>query len=171
MSDELYAFQARDAFVYVDLYRRLKVESTDYVTKERQKLVEKFWNMKELPSRYWAELRAHEHALEWITKRGGEPGLVVLGETDENGQPKESAEAKQRMAELRKCRDDNAVMARNLQQYQLKEKEWQGAMVEKSQEIAKINRRLNQTQSTSTVVGITLLIVILIQFGILFTRG
>lgn len=169
MSDEIPVFHARDAFAYVDLYRRLKVENADYVTKERDKLVEKFWNMKEAPSRYFAELRAHEHALEWILHRR-EPGLVVLGEVGEDGRPTESSEARQCKEDLRKCRDDSALMAGQLQQYQRAEKEWQANLLEKSQQVKKLHRKLNQTHSTFMVVGITLLIVILIQFGLLLTR-
>ncbi len=171
MSDGISLFQARDAFTYVDLYRRLKVESADYVTKQRQRLVERFWNVQEATPRYWAELRAHEHALDWIMHRR-EPGLVVLGETDEAGNPPETAEAaatKRRVEELRQCREENSALARQIQQFQQLEHEFQATLVQKNQEIARVERKLSQTQSTSAVVGLTLVAVILIQFGLLLT--
>ncbi len=169
MSEEVSVFQARDAIAYLDLYRRLKVESADYVTKERDKLVDKFWNMKEAPTRYFAELRAHEHALDWILHRK-DPGLVVLGEIDEQGELKESKENRELKEELDKCRQDSALLARQIKQFQAAEEEWQAKFIERKQQMKRLERKLNQTHSTFMVVGITLLVVIVIQFGLLLTR-
>lgn len=168
MTDDVCVIETKDVFTYTDLYRRLKVESGDYVNKEKERLVERYWNVEERPSSYWAKLRAHEHALEWIQHRR-EPGTVVFGETDEEGKPGGGL-LEQRTDELRQCREESAQLMRQMKQYREREEEWQAELVQRNQSVARCERRLSQTQSTFVVVGLTLLSVIVIQFIILMSR-
>lgn len=169
MSDEAAVVHVRDLFAYVDTYRRLKVESADTITKQKEKLVEKFWNMQDAPTRYWAELRAHEHALDWVLRRK-EPELVVFGETDADGKPKESSEIKTLRQERTKMREENHILANEVARMQKVEAEYQGQLVQKNQEMARLKRRYEQTISTYIIISITLSVVVLILFGVLTLR-
>jgi hypothetical protein len=171
VSDEIKSIQAKDAFVYVDTFRRLKVESAEAIDKEKKKLEERYWNQKtrDVSPRFWAEMRACEHALDWALKHK-EPGLVVLGEADEQGNPKESAESRETRIALHKLKEDHAAVARQLQFAHAREQELETEIIRRGQEALRFKHKLEQTQATWAVIATALAVTIIALGGILWSR-
>lgn len=177
MGDQPYRFLANDAFVYVDTYRRLLMGAPPLIRSALEQLEEKTWSSNQAPSRLYAELRAHQHALERLLKEE-EPGLVVLGEAgsdSETGQdgPQQVRQAEAPAAndtreELMRCRGENEALEASLKQAKEREHELQGELVQRRHEIGRLERRLSYTHSTATVLGTTLAVVTIVLVFVLF---
>ncbi len=167
-------FPAKDAFVYVENYRRLILLPPSRIEVEKQRLEERYWNAAAVPPHYYAELRAHEHALEYALKRT-EPEMVVLGdeakwkEEAQKGELQRAAERALQEQELKRLRDELGDAQRIVRVAQQREAELQAEIVQKAQQHQRLERKLSQTYSTFVVVTCTLLVVILAMFAIYLT--
>lgn len=178
-----HSFESRDAMVYVDTYRRLRLEEGSSIERSKQRLMEKYWNVAQAPTRYYAELRAHEHALAFVTRRQ-EPGLVVLGDIvaePEPGSETESEEARMiaALSETIKAKGEEignltAQAARLNAQIATMEEEHRDAKAEianKEQQLRRLRERLMQTNSTFMVVGAMLTLVVIALLYLYLARG
>lgn len=157
-----FKFRAADAFVYVDTYRRhilypaARVQ-TD-LNRARDQLIDPKSNLS--PSRLYAELRALEHALAFVTRRE-EPGLVVLGESEEDTEALAAnatggKSAKQLAHDLRVCEEHSETLELSLKQARQREHELNAELQAREQHIARLQLRLETSQSTVTVLSAAL---------------
>lgn len=176
MGDQPYRFLASDAFVYVDTYRRLLLGAPPLIRSALEQLEAKTWSASDAPPRLYAELRAHQHALERLLK-DEEPGLVVLGETGSGGEAaKGGPEQRQQPVratnetreELRHCREEKEALEASLKQAKEREQELQGDLVQRRHEIGRLERKLSYTHSTAKVLGTTLVFVSTMLLFVLF---
>ncbi|MFA5529111.1 MAG: hypothetical protein WDA11_00445 [Thiohalomonadaceae bacterium] len=157
-----FKFRAADAFVYVDTYRRhilypaARVQ-TD-LNRARDQLIDPKSNLS--PTRLYAELRALEHALAFVTRRE-EPGLVVLGESEEDtaslaANATGGKSAKQLAHDLRVCEEHSESLELSLKQYKQREQELSTELQAREQYIARLKLRLETSQNTVTVLSAAL---------------
>jgi len=171
MAEELKRFLASDAFTYVDTYRSSILKSAVELNGDKERLQNRFWESSTVGSRYYAELRAVEQALDYVLK-GSEPGMVVLG--DESKEPG-VGEAPQ--GELERCRlslqalseekerQDRAYRTLSSQAHEL-----QAQLVQQHQVTNALRRRLVQNNSTFVVIATTMFAVILTLLWVLWGR-
>jgi t-SNARE complex subunit (syntaxin) len=168
MSDSVKQFPAADAFVYVDTYRDGILKSATILNEQKELLDKRFWDSSSVDSRFYAELRAVEHALNYVL-RGEEPGMVVLGDPAqlEEISRQDYEECKQSLQQfsLERTKLDNA-----LRQSQSQAQELQAHLVQERQQGAALKRRLAQNNSTFMVIIVTMFTVILTLLWVLW-RG
>jgi len=166
-----FKFRAADAFAYVDTYRRhilypaARVQVD--VSQARERLLSPQGTLS--PTRLYAELRAIEHALAFITKRE-DPGLVVLGESAEDLAPTGNGTgktAKQLAQELRVCEEHGETLETSLKQYKQREQEMGAELQAREQHIVRLKLREETAQSTITVLSASLVVTVLILVFVL----
>lgn len=163
------AFQASDAFSYVDAYRNLILNDANFIESEKKRLEEKMWNMNVVPSRLQAELRAHEHALAKVVE-GSEPGTVVLdgsvgaGEAEEDGADQTAAYQE----EIKALQREVESLKTKLRTAAAQEQELNAAVIRKKQEVNRLQRKLEQTYSSIYVVSATFGVIVLVLLVIRF---
>lgn len=81
MADHM-SFLAEDAFQYVDVYRKAMDWPPEKISQKIAWLLPKINSDEEYDSKVYAEFRAYEHALKYLTDRI-EPQLVFLGKDSE----------------------------------------------------------------------------------------
>ncbi|MCK9530251.1 MAG: hypothetical protein M0R77_06775 [Gammaproteobacteria bacterium] len=162
-----FKFRAADAFAYVDTYRRhILYPATRVqvdVNQARERLLDPQASLS--PTRLYAELRALEHALAFVTKRE-DPGLVVLGESAEDLAPTGNGTggktAKQLAQELRVCEEHGETLETSLKQYKQREQEMGAELQAREQHIVRLKLREETAQSTITVLSASLVVTVLI---------
>lgn len=162
------SFRAADAFAYVDTYRRSILNHASRISAEKEKLEEKMWGMTVVPSRLYAEWRAHEHALRFVVENK-ETDVVVIGPDEgsaDTPDPLEKAEELRGRAE--RAENELGQANRKLRQAAEREHDYQVEMVKKNQELARVKRKLSQTYSSISVVGTTFLVLVVILGAIHF---
>ena len=165
------AFQASDAFAYVDAYRNLILNDANHIESEKKRLEEKMWNMNVVSSRMQAEMRAHEHALAKVLE-GTDPGTVVLdgsvgaGEADESGDDQEAIAAYQE--QVKQLQRETESLKHKLRTAAAQEQELQTEVVRKKQEVNRLHRKLEQTYSSIYVVSATFGVIVLVLLVIRF---
>ena len=173
MSSE-FKFRATDAFVYVDTYRRAILQPIGRIQNDLARVRERATagDANLSPTRYYAELRAYEHAFNFVSKRQ-EPNVVFLGEdedaevTDGKG-GKVAKSAKQLAKELSVCEEHGETLEISLKQSKAREHELQTELVSRDQLIERINHRLANTQSTITVLTTTLAVTVIVLLMVMF---
>jgi hypothetical protein len=172
MLDTVATIQAGDIFFYVDNYRRLIRKSIGEINREKELYEEKFWQSEFVGSRYYAGLRAFEHAINYVLKRE-DPGMVLFGEEGEEETSKEQQDELFEAA-CRKVRDEKQAevddLKRQLQQASDKEQGMQGELVQREQQIRTLARRMESAQSTYVVLigAMGLIIAVLLGIQLLF---
>lgn len=166
-----FRFRAADAFAYVDTYRRHILYPAPRVQADVDQAHERLLDPQAglSPTRLYAELRALEHALAFVTKRE-EPGLVVLGESSEDLAPTGNGAgktAKQLAQELRVCEDHSETLETSLKQYKQREQEIGAELQAREQQIVRLKLRMESAQSAITVLSATLVVSVLIVVLIL----
>jgi hypothetical protein len=170
MLDTVVAIQAGDIFFYVDNYRRLIRKSIGEINREKELYEEKFWQSEFVGIRYYAGLRAFEHAINYVLKQE-EPGMVLFGDEGKQGA---SVEGQSELIEAacRKVRDEKRAevegLKRQLQQASAKEQELQGELVQREQQIRILARRMESAQSTYVVLIGAMGLIITVLVGIQF---
>ncbi|MFA5627729.1 MAG: hypothetical protein WCX90_09115 [Thiohalomonadaceae bacterium] len=166
MGEIVRKFMATDAMSYVDTYRRLIMTTPGDIKVSRERIEARLQEMNLVPSRLYAELCAHEHALNFVLKKQ-EPGMVILGEAQAEQESDESIkrdeERQQREAEV----DD---LRRKLKHAAQQYHELEVELVERRQEVASLNRKLAQTYNTFAVSGIASITVLLVLVGLIFRQ-
>lgn len=167
-----FKFRAVDAFVYVDTYRRQILHPASRIQSDLRRINDQLMHPAAnlSPTRLYAELRAYEHALNFVVKRE-EPGMVVLGETDDdvaqaqvnlnNNDGKPLRSAKQLANDLRICEEHSETLDVSLRQAKTRESELLDEIREREHRIERINRRMANSQSTLTVLSVTLGVTVL----------
>lgn len=170
MGDEVKQFLASDAFAYVDTYRHSILKSAGVLNSDKERLQNKFWESSSIDSRFYAELRAVEHALDYVL-RGTEPGLVILGEPakgEVEGAPQaELDECKQALQEVSM---DKGKLDKAYRQLTGQAQQLQAQVVQQRQESNALRRRLAQNNSTFVVIAMTMFAVILTLLWVLWGR-
>lgn len=168
MSNESSQFQAQDAFVYVDIYRKSILKSASILTDSIERLEKQYWDESQSDSKLVAELRAMQDALKYVTK-GEEPGLVTLGDINVERESNPSNE------ELSDCRASvESLMAQReqleqrIRQQRDVDSELQGYVVYARQQLQVYRRRLIQSNSTFVVVVTAMFLVIVVQLYLLW---
>ncbi len=165
MTQQPYKFMASDAFAYVDTYRRLVMTTPGDISASKERLEAKMNEMNMVPPRLFAELRAHEHAFNFVGRKQ-DPGMVVLGD-----QPAESALTQSADDEARQRLQDERDQARDmLRQAGGQIQDLEAALVVQRQETARVRRKLSQTYSTFTVSGVALLLMAVAALVVLLSR-
>ena len=104
MAVHIEKFSAKDAFIYTDTYRKAVKMNASTIATEKERLKARYRQSGGSSNAYYAELRALEHAMNYVVKRE-EPKQVVLGELDDlpKEESSEEVEAKftARLAEAR----------------------------------------------------------------------
>ena len=165
-------FRATDAFLYVDTYRREILHPVARVQADLKRVEERPNGAALSPSRYFAELRALQHALQFVLKRE-EPGMVVLGEGGEDSTAVDAKtgavkSARQLATDLQRCEEHGETLEVALKQVKARERELQGEIASRQQQIERMNLRLANSQSTITVLGVTLGVTGLVLVLVLF---
>lgn len=169
-----FKFYAADAFVYVDTYRRHILYPAARLQTDLNRVRERLLDPKsELsPSRLYAELRGVEHALAFVLRRE-EPGLVVLGESEADvaalaGSINGGKSAKELANELRACEEQNQTLEISLKQAKQREQELSAELLSREQNIERLKRRLETSESTITVLSAALAVMIVLLTLALF---
>jgi predicted RNase H-like nuclease (RuvC/YqgF family) len=168
MAEPVRKFMAGDAVAYVDTYRRLIMNTPGDITASRERLEARMHEMNMVPSRLYAELRAHEHAVNFVLKKQ-EPGMVTLGEAVEGSDGTTDLTA--RAEELRQLEDEVVDLRRNLRMAAQQQHELETELVVQSQEVGRLKRKLEQTYNSVAVGGVAVIVVLLVLFGIIAFRG
>ncbi len=165
MSEPVRKFMASDAFAYVDTYRRLVMNTPGDITASKERLREKMLEMNLVPPRLYAELRAHEHAFNFVTKQQ-DPGMVNLGEQggDEAAGAAKAADAR------RELEEEISGLRKELRKAAQREQELEAETVMQRQEMGRLQRRVAQANNNAAVIGVFLGIIVLVLAGILLTR-
>lgn len=172
MSD---SFWARDAFVYVDSYRKLIEDSSDSVAVAKAELEAGLWRPGEDSSHYYAKLRAHEDALERLLN-DRQPGRVVLGNDSgsgpataklaDTGSSPESIEQQLSDTLMLKERQieslhvDLADAHKQVVQLLEANRVARVQLSQRQQQIQRLRQRIYQTNSTSLAIGAVMLLII-----------
>ena len=169
MANEHKSFYAADAFAYVDTYRRLSMESPAAINASMERVKEQMLGVKSIPSRVYAELRAHEHALDSRLKKEEAPGLVVIGEKSDEGEAlpvhvRQALEEKLHVeAELERARAQIKKVT-----------EWghdlDAQVIKKTKELGRLQRRYSQAVSSYGITIAALVAGIFVLAGILLLR-
>lgn len=169
MTDKTVAVQAGDIIFYVENYKRLIHKSVGEINREKELYEEKYWQSDFVGTRYYAGLRAFEHASDYVLRQQ-KPGLVLLGEESGESESEESQEAVIEAA-CRKVRDEKQVeiegLSQQLKQARAREQEMQGELVLRGQQLKTLGRRLEQAQSNYVILIGALALVIVVLLGIL----
>jgi hypothetical protein len=168
MAEPVRKFMAADAVAYVDTYRRLIMNTPGDITAARERLEARMLEMNLVPSRLYAELRAHEHACNFVLKKQ-EPGMVVLGDAKEEGDG--AAVAVARDDERRQLEEEAADLRRKLRAAAQQQHELETELVVQSQEVGRLKRKLAQTYNSVAVGGVAVIVVLLVLFGIIAFKG
>lgn len=168
MSETVRKFMASDAMAYVDTYRRLVMNTPGDITAARERLEAKIRDMNLVPARLFAELRAHEHALNFVLKKQ-EPGMVTLGEAQADTESAAGIAARDQ--ERRQLEDEMAELRRTLKKAAQREHELETELVMQQQELNRLKRKLAQTYNSVAVGGVAMVVVLLALFSIIAFRG
>lgn len=163
MADEVRKFMASDGFAYVDTYRRQVMNPPGDVKASMERLQERMHGMNLVPPRLFAELRAHEHALNFLLKQQ-DPGMVLLGEAAAAATDTADADARQELD------DALAELRRHLKQAAQREHELQVELVQKNQELSRLNRKLTETYNSVGVGGFAVVVIVLVLIWMLLSR-
>ena len=169
---EVTQFSARDAFLYTDTYRKAIKLSAATIATEKEHLKERVRSSGNADSSYFAEMRALEHAMNYVVK-GDKPGQVVLGELERSGEGAEAREARLngRVTELQsvlsKEKADKERLKKDLKKVGDAYAKLQAKAMELSQQVARLQRKVVQTSSTFGVVGFSLFVVIVVLLLVL----
>ncbi len=172
MTGVIKEFLASEAFAYVDTYRNSILKSASALNSEKERLNNKFWESSTVDLRYYAELRAVEHALDYVLK-GTDPGTVILGEpaAEAEGEGAPAAE------ELEECRQtlqelgqEKGKLDKSYRQLVGQAQQLQAQLVQQRQEANALKRRLTQNNSTFVVIAMTMFTVILTLLWVLSGR-
>ncbi len=173
MSNESSQFQAEDAFIYVDTYRKSILKSAAILSESLERLEKQYWDENESDPKLVAELRGLQDALKYVTK-GEEPGLVILSDIKTDSKPQNTSAS---ATELSDCRASvESLMAQREQleervrQLRNQDSELQGYVVHARQQLQVYRRRLVQSNSTFVVVVTAMFIVIVVQLYLLWSR-
>ncbi len=173
MNNESSQFQAQDAFIYVDTYRKSILKSAAILSESLERLEKQYWDENESDPKLVAELRGLQDALKYVTK-GEEPGLVVLSDIQADRSPQNTSAS---TTELNDCRASvESLMAQREQledrvrQLRNQDSELQGYVVHARQQLQVYRRRLVQSNSTFVVVVTAMFIVIVVQLYLLWSR-
>lgn len=173
MSNESSQFQAQDAFIYVDTYRKSILKSAAILSDQLERLEKRYWEESQSDPKLVAELRGLQDALKYVTK-GEEPGLVVLSDISVESTPQV---ATVNPTELVECRASvESLMAQReqleqkIRQLRNQDSELQTYAVQAHQQIQAFRRRLVQSNSTFVVVVTAMFIVISVQLYLLWSR-
>lgn len=170
MGEEIKQFLASDAFTYVDAYRSSILKSASVLNGEKDRLQNKFWESSSVESRFYAELRAVEHALDYVLQ-GNEPGMVVLGEPGKEGAGGMSqAEFDECRQALQEVTQEKGKLDKAHRQLVGQAHELQAQLVQQRQEANALRRRLTQNSSTFVVIAMTMFAVILTLLWVLWGR-
>jgi hypothetical protein len=168
MSNESSQFQAQDAFIYVDTYRKSILKSASILADSIERLDKQYWEESQSDPKLVAELRAMQDALRYVAK-GEEPGLVTLGDVNVERQSNPSNE------ELSDCRatvssltDQREQLEQRIRLLRNQDSELSGYVVHARQQLQVYRRRLVQSNSTFVVVVTAMFIVIVVQLYLLW---
>ena len=161
------SFRASDAFHYVDTYRSLILNEAGYIEAEKKRIEEKMWGMGMVPARLYAELRAHEHALDKKVE-GTDPGVVVLGPDEEGEGDEGKGPPRPTREELQEKEREIESLRGKLRVAEAREQDLQTELVKRRQDIGRLKRKLDQTYSSIYVVSITLGLVIVVLLMVRF---
>jgi chromosome segregation ATPase len=168
MAEAIRKFMAGDAVAYVDTYRRLIMHTPGDITAAKERLLDRMHEMNLVPARLYAELRAHEHALNFVLKKQ-EPGMVILGDAKEEAESAVDTAAQDEAR--RKLEEEAADLRRHLKRAAQRENELEAELVVQGQEVARLQRKLAQTYNSVAVGGVAMIVVLLVLFGIIAFRG
>ena len=170
MGEEVKQFLASDAFTYVDTYRNSILRSASTLSGEKDRLQNKFWESSSVDSRFYAELRAVEHALNYVLQ-GAEPGMVILGEPSKDGaEGMPQAELDECKQALQEVSQDKSKLDKAYRQLAGQAQQLQAQLVQQRQEANALRRRLAQNNSTFVVIAMTMFAVILTLLWVLWGR-
>lgn len=168
MADAVRKFMAADAVAYIDTYRRLIMHTPGEITAAKERLQDRMHEMNLVPARLYAELRAHEHALNFVLKKQ-EPGMVILGDAKDGAENDVATAAQDE--ERRKLEEEAADLRRHLKRAAQREHELEAELVMQGQEVARLQRKLAQTYNSVAVGGVAVIVVLAVLFGIIAFRG
>ncbi|WP_127474735.1 hypothetical protein [Sulfurivermis fontis] len=168
MAEAVRKFMAGDAVAYVDTYRRLIMNTPGDISAAKERLEARMREMNLVPSRLYAELRAHEHALNFVLKKQ-EPGMVVLGEARDDSESAAGVAAHDE--EKRRLEDEVSELRRNLKRAAQQQHELEAELIVQSQEVARLKNKLAQTYNSVAVGGVAVVVVLAVLFGIIAFRG
>jgi predicted RNase H-like nuclease (RuvC/YqgF family) len=173
MSNESSQFQAQDAFIYVDAYRRSILKSATILSDQLERLEKQYWGENQSDPKLVAELRGLQDALKYVTK-GEEPGLVILGDINVE-QPSRPVTAT--AAELTECRtsvesllSQRDQLEQRIRQLRNQDSELQTYVVQARQQVLATRRRMIQSNSSFVVVIAAMFIVIMVQLYLLWSH-
>lgn len=173
MSNESSQFQAQDAFIYVDTYRRNILKSAAILSDHLERLEKQYWDENQSDPKLVAELRGLQDALRYITK-GEEPGLVILSDINSENTPQATAANPDELIECRASVESLMAQREQLEQriraLRNQDSELQAYAVQAHQQIQVFRRRLVQSNSTFVVVVTAMFIVISVQLYLLWSR-
>ncbi|MCW8918402.1 MAG: hypothetical protein OQL08_06265 [Gammaproteobacteria bacterium] len=158
-------FFARDAFIYTDTYRKAIKQSAATLATEKERLRERLRRGAAKDGAYYAELRALEHAINFVV-RSEEPKRVVLGEEDGTDTTREEREAQlgTKLAEaqrlLGKEREDKERLKADLRTVGEAYAVLQARAAELTQSVTRLTRRIERTSSTFGVIIFAMSVVI-----------
>lgn len=166
MAENVRKFMAADAVAYVDTYRRLIMNTPGDINAAKERLEARMHEMNLVPSRLYAELRAHEHAFNFVLKQQ-EPGMVTLGEARDDSESAEGLAA--RDEERRQLEEELLELRRNLKRAAQQQHELEAELVVQAQEVISLKRKLAQTYNSVAVGGVAVIVVLLVLFGIILS--
>lgn len=167
MSEQVRKFMASDAIAYVDTYRKLLMQTPGDVNDSLGRLKNKMFEMNLVPPRLYAELRAHEHAIGYLTKQQ-DPGMVVLGDAKAEPTAVESASAENE--EIERLTDELKDTQKKLKFAAQHIHDVEAELVGKRQELARLQRKIAQTYNSVAVAGVAVVVVLLVLVSIIATR-
>jgi len=169
-------FSAKDAFIYTDSYRKAIKLSAATIATDKERLKERFRRGGGLDPSYYAELRALEHALNYVVK-GEEPGDVVLGELDGTDKQQDDdpvAKLTARIGELQKVeireKEEKERLRKDLKTVGEAYQRLQQEATELRNLTTRLRRKVSQTSSTFGVVGFAMFVVIVVLMVVMAKR-
>jgi hypothetical protein len=168
MAARVEQFSARDAFIYTDAYRKAIKQNAATIATEKERLKERVRRGGGRDSGYYAELRALEHAMNYVV-RSEEPKRVVLGEVDSSSEPESTEEERQaqltaELAETQRLlareRADKEKLKGDLRSVGEAYATLQARAVELSQLTVRLTRKVERTTSTFGVIIFAMSVVI-----------
>lgn len=162
-------FYAKEGMTYVDSYRSAARKQADILKEELELKQKRMWESGDVPKEFYAELRALEDALRYVTK-GDEPGWVVLGDPSKvrevNCDPKELERCQKSLAA---GAEERSKLEEQYKKLHAQAETLQVTTIRQRQEVANMRRRLEQSSSTFMVVVATMFLVILVQLYLLWS--
>ncbi len=171
MSETNCRFKTKDAFVFVDTYRTLNGRNVTDISDAKKALEDRYWNRNSEIPNYWAQLRAHEAALEKKAS-GHDPEEIVLGDTqgqagtaeEQNRQPGQAEQLLQLQGELGEAQ-------KALRKAAATEQEMKVGFMRQQQALVRAQQRLRQNNAAFLVVGFTMLAAIVVLLTMLVSKG